>query len=121
MGLPTLAVADIFVVCLVVFVVFSQPRPLWSDAAEHSRWFWLAWAAVALIIGAAPAVSGALDGWAAAVWLTVWCALGAIQPAMWFDVLEVRRAVARRRRSTLEKRARGEARVRASGIHSHED
>jgi len=121
MGLLITAVADVVVVGLAVFVVFSQPRPVWSDAAEHSRWFWLTWATAAVVIGFAPAVAGALDDWAAAVWLTVWCAFAAVQPAMWVDVLEVRRDIARRRRSTLDKRARGEARVQAAAIRWHED
>ena len=121
MGLVIAAVADVAMVGLAVFVVLSQPRSLWTEAAEHSRWFWLGWATVAVVIGIAPAATGALDDWAAAIWLAVWCAVGALQPAMWSDVLEVRRDVARRRRSTLAKRARAEAREQAEAIRWHED
>ena len=121
MGLLITAVADVVVVGLAVFVVLSQPRPVWFDAAEHSRWFWLAWATAGVAVGMMPVATGALDDWAAGVWLTVWCACTAIQPAMWFDVLEVRRDVARRRGSLLEKRARGEARVQTEADRGNED
>jgi hypothetical protein len=58
---------------------------------------------------------------AAAVWLTASCAFAALQPAMWADVLEVRRDVARRRQVLLEKRRREEARIEAGRIRWHED
>ncbi len=121
MGLLIIAAVAIAVVGLVVFVVFAQPRPVWADAAEHTRQFWLTWIAGALLIGVAPAAAGALSDGAAAVWLTVWAALAAGQPAMWADVLEVRRDVARRRRTTLDKRGRGQARVEAAAVRWHEE
>ncbi len=121
MGFLIAALADVVVVGLALFVVFSQPRPLWTDAAEHSRWFWLGWATVAVVIGIAPAATDAMDDWPAAIWLTLCCAVAALQPAMWADVLEVRRAVARRRRSTLGKRTRADAREQAEAIRWHED
>lgn len=121
MGFLLVALVDVAIVGLALFVVFSQPRPLWTDAAEHSRWFWLGFAAVAVVIGIAPAATDALDDWAGAIWLTVCCVAATLQPAMWADVLEVRRAVALRRRSTLGKRARAEEREQAEAIRWHED
>jgi|SRR5687767_14332526 len=98
--------AGIAVVGFVIFVVYSQPRPVWRDAAAHSRRFWLTWAIVSVAVGLIPAVTGALDDWAAAIWLAVCCAFAALQSALHFDVLEVRRDVARRRRALLAKRSR---------------
>ena len=105
-GFVITGVAGVAVVGVVLFVVFSQPRPVWIAAAEHSRSFWLIWAMVSVAVGLAPAIVGALDGWTAAVWLAACCAFAAFQPALHADVLEVRRDIARRRQSTLAKRAR---------------
>jgi succinate dehydrogenase hydrophobic anchor subunit len=116
MGLVITAVLDVLAVGFGIFIVFSQPRPVWRDAAEHSRAFWLIWAAIAVMIGLAPAATGLMKDWAAAMWLTVFCALAVLQPAMWGDVLDVRRDVALRRRVLLEKRAREAARVEASRV-----
>ncbi len=116
MGFLIAAVAAVAVVGLALFVVLSQPRPLWTDAAEHSRWFWLGWASLAVVIGFVPAATDALGDGAAAVWLIVWCAIAAFQPAMWADVLEVQRDAARRRRSTFDRRARAEAREQANAV-----
>jgi hypothetical protein len=108
-GLVVAAVASIGVVGIAVFVVFSQPWPVWRDAAEHSRRFWLAWATVSVSVGLLPAVTGLLDDWGAGVWLIACCAFAALQPAMVADILEVRRDIARRRRSLLEMRRRERA------------
>src|SRR5581483_4687623 len=101
MGLAITAVASVAVVALAVFVVFSQPRPVWTDAAEHSRWFWFGWATASLVIGVVPGLAGWFDDWTAAVWLAACCAFGALQPALISDVLEVRHDIRRRRTSLL--------------------
>src|SRR4029077_14149651 len=74
-GVVIAAVVSIGVVGCAVFVVFAQPRPVWRDAAEHSRWFWLAWVTVSVVVGLVPAVSGVFAAWGAIVWLTFCCAL----------------------------------------------
>ena len=107
MGVVVAAVVSIGVVGIAILVVFSQPRPVWRDAAEHSRWFWLGWATVSVTVGLVPAAAGVSD-WAAIVWLIACCAFAAFQPAMVADVLEVRRDIARRRRSLLGLRRREE-------------
>jgi len=116
MGLVITAVLDIAAVGFVMFVVLSQPRPVWRDAAEHSRRFWCAWATVSVMVGLAPAVGGLVSDWSAAVWLTACCAFAVLQPAMWADVVDVRRDVALRRRVLLEKRSWEEARIEASRV-----
>ncbi|MEX2269609.1 MAG: hypothetical protein WEA75_13105 [Acidimicrobiia bacterium] len=116
MGLLIVLVSGIAVAGTVAFVVFSQPRPVWQDSAEHSRWFWFAWIAVSVAVGVAPAAAGVVSDGVAAVWLTACCAFAALQPALWTDVLEVRRDVARRRRVLLEKRESEEARVEAGRV-----
>jgi len=121
MGLVVVAVVDVTLVGFVMSAVFSQPRPVWHDAAEHSRRFWFAWMMVSVTVGLVPAAAGVMSEWAAAVWLTTCCAFAALQPAMWADVLEVRRDVARRRKVLLEKRRQEEARVEAARIRWHED
>jgi len=113
-GFVITGVAGIAVVGFVIFVVYSQPRPVWRDAAEHSRRFWLIWAIVSVAVGLLPAIAGVFDGWVAAVWLALCCSFAAFQPALHFDVLEVRRDVARRRRSLLAKRSRSRGPVRSS-------
>jgi hypothetical protein len=117
MGLLVVAVVAVAVVVLAVSVVLSQPRPVWRDAAEHSRGFWLAWATTSVTVGLAPAAAGWTSDGTAAVWLAACCAFAALQPAMWADVLEVRRDVARRCRVLFENRRREEARVEAARIH----
>lgn len=121
MGLVITAVLDIAAVGFVMFVVLSQPRPVWSDAAEHSRRFWCAWATASVIVGLAPAVGGLMSDWAAAIWLTVCCAFAVLQPAMWADVVDVRRDVALRRRVVREKRVREEARTEASRLRRRDE
>ena len=105
-GYVITAVAGVAAVGFVIFLVYSQPRPVWHAAAEHSRRFWLGWGIASVLVGLLPAAAGWLDDWAGAVWLAICCAFAALQPALHADVLEVRRDVARRRRSTLEARAR---------------
>jgi hypothetical protein len=104
MGVVVAAVLSIAVVGAALFVVFSQPRPVWRDAAEHSRWFWLWWMSASVVVGLIPAVTGAFADWGAIVWLEACCAFAIFQPAMIADVLEVRRDVARRRHATLQRR-----------------
>ncbi|MBM3672256.1 MAG: hypothetical protein FJW86_08780 [Actinobacteria bacterium] len=106
MGLVMIAVLDVAAVGFVMFVVLSQPRPVWRDAAEHSRQFWMLWAVASVVAGLAPAVGGLMSDWAAAIWLTVCCAFAALQPAMWADVVDVRRDIELRRRVLIEKRKR---------------
>ena len=120
MGLIVTAIADVALAGLVVLVVFSQARPVWRDSAEHSRWFWFAWVAISVAVGVAPAATGTMSDLGAGVWLTLCCAFAALQPALWADVLEVRRDVARRRQVLLEKRRREEARLEADRIRWHE-
>jgi uncharacterized membrane protein YdbT with pleckstrin-like domain len=98
------AVVSICVVGAVMFVVLSQPRPVWRDAAEHARWFWLLWATSSVAVGVAPAATGAFADWGAITWLVLCCAFAVLQPALITDVLEVRRDVARRRQATLQRR-----------------
>jgi hypothetical protein len=121
MGLLITVIADVAVASLIVFVIFSQARPVWRDSAEHSRGFWLAWVAISVAVGVAPVTTGVMSDVGAAVWLTACCAFAALQPALWADVLEVRRDVARRRRVLLDKRRQEEARVEADRIRWHED
>jgi hypothetical protein len=121
MGLVLVAVVDVAIVGCVVFVVLSQPRPVWRDAAEHSRRFWFGWVVASVVVGIAPAAAGLMTDWAAAIWLTACCAFAAFQPAMWADVLEVRRDVARRRHVLLEKRRQDQARIEAAEIGWPED
>ena len=116
MGLIVIAVIDVAAVAFGVLVVFSQPTRIWRDAAEHSRWFWFAWSTASAVVGLVPAATGVFGDGGAAVWLTACCLFALLQPAMWADVLEVRRDVARRRDSTLLKRAREAARVEASRV-----
>jgi len=118
-GFVITGVAGIAAVGFVLFVVYSQPRPVWRDAAEHSRAFWLWWGVISVAVGLIPAIAGLWDGWVAAVWLAFWCAFAALQPALHADVLEVRRDIARRRRSTLAKRARSRGPVRSSDADAH--
>lgn len=116
MGLVITAVADLTVVVLVLLVVLFQVRPVWRDAAEHSRWFWVSWIAASVAVGVVPAAAGWWSDWVAAIWLTVCCAFATLQPALWTDVLEVRRDVARRRHVLLEQREREQARPEAPPV-----
>jgi hypothetical protein len=106
MGLALIALLDVAGVGFAMFVVLSQPRPVWRDAAEHSRQFWVVWAVGSVVVGLGPAVGGLMSDWVAAIWLTVCCAFAALQPAMWADVVDVRRDIALRRRVLIEKRKR---------------
>ena len=107
-GFVITGVAGIALVGFVIFVVYSQPRPVWHAAAEHARSFWLMWAIVSVGVGLVPAIVGLLEGWQAAAWLAVCCAFAALQPALHADVLEVRRDIARRRQSLLAARERSQ-------------
>jgi hypothetical protein len=99
------ALVAIAVVAGSLYSVVVQPRPVWRDAAEHSKRFWIAWAAVSVAVGFTPAaVLGA--SWAAIAWLCACCAFAALQPAMFADVLAVRHDITRRRRARLRARQR---------------
>ena len=99
----TAALSLVVVIAMLALVVF-QPSRIWRDSAEHSKPFWLLWALGSVVIGAIPIAIGGF-GWGEAVWLALWCACAALQPAMIVDLLDVRRQVRRRRRATLELRA----------------
>jgi hypothetical protein len=107
-GLLLTGLIAIGVLGVAIFVVVSQPRPVWEDVAEHAKSFWYSWALIAAIVGVAPAIAGLWSAWANAVWLAVCCAFGALQPAMIADILDVRSDIVRRRQSTLAARQRGE-------------
>ena len=114
MGVVIAALISIAVVGAAILLVFSQPRPVWHAAAEHSRRFWLGWATASVAVGLLPVATGAFANWGAIVWLSACCAF-ALQPAMFADVLEVRRDIARRRRSLLRGAA---AKKRRAGARS---
>jgi hypothetical protein len=95
------------VVVVVLVVVTVQPQRIWRTTAEHAKVFWLAWAVGALVVGAVPVALGGW-GWGEGVWLVLCCGAAALQPALLVDLAEVRRQVRRRRRATIELRARPE-------------
>lgn len=102
-------VAALGLVCLVLLVLRAQSARAWRDAAEHSRGFWLWWIVGSVAVGLLPLVDGL--GWAAAAWLALWCAFGALQPALIADVLEVHRHLARLRARGRRLRAEAPARL----------
>lgn len=110
MGPRVTAIVAVGLVCLALLVVRAQPARSWDESAEHSRAFWLSWIVGSAAAGLLPLVDGL--GWAAATWLALWCAFGALQPAFVADVLEVRRHLARMR--LRGHRVRAEARERFS-------
>ena len=108
LALLSTALIAIGVLSGAIFVIVSQPRPVWNDVAEHAKSFWYSWALIAAGVGFVPAIAGLWSAWANAVWLAVCCAFGAFQPAMIADILDVRSDIGRRRQSTLAARQRGE-------------
>jgi len=107
-GLLSTGLIAIGVLGAAIFVVVSQPRPVWDDVAEHAKSFWYSWALIAAIVGVAPAVADLWSAWVNAVWLAACCAFGALQPAMIADILDVRNDIVRRRQATLAARLRVE-------------
>jgi hypothetical protein len=83
------------VVGVAAAAVLAPPGRSWRAAAEHSRGFWLAWIVGFAALGfGGPATVGL--GWAPTAWLAVWSAVGALQPSMVADLVEVRRFTRRR-------------------------
>jgi hypothetical protein len=85
-----LAVAAVVAAAGGLVVVLAQPSRAWRDAAEHERRFWVGWDLAAVGLGAGGIVVLSL-GWAGAAWITFWCVVGGLQPAMIADVRDVRR------------------------------
>jgi hypothetical protein len=99
------ALVAIAVVGVSLYSVVVQPRPVWRDAAEHTKRFWIGWAVASVAVAFVPAaVFGA--SWAAIAWFCACCAFAGLQPAMFADVLAVRHDIVRRRRSRLAARRR---------------
>lgn len=112
MGPRVTAIVAIGLVCLALLVLRAQPAGSWRDSAEHSRAFWCCWMVGSAAVGLLPLVDGL--GWAAAAWLGLWCAFGALQPAFVADVLEVRRHLTRLRVRGRSLRAEAKERFASS-------
>jgi hypothetical protein len=76
-------------VAAAVAALVLQPRRAWRDAAEHSRAFWLLWAIGWAALGVGAAVLAG-PGWVGAAVLAAACLIGAAQPSMVADLLDVR-------------------------------
>ncbi len=96
MSAVILAAAALAAATAALLVVLAQPVRAWRDAAEHRRAFWVGWDLAATAVGAVGLVVAGL-GWAGAGWITFWCVVGSLQPAMIADVRDVRRLLRRAR------------------------
>ena len=77
-----------------LLVVLAQPGRAWCDAAEHRRAFWVGWELAAMVVGGIGLVVAG-PGWAGAGWITFWCIVSSLRPAMIADLRDVRRLVRR--------------------------
>jgi hypothetical protein len=99
----TALLAPFVVAGLAAVAVLAPRRAAWRGAAEHARAFWLAWIIGGTSLGfAGPATFGL--GWVPLAWFAFWTAVGALQPSMVSDLLEVRR-LGRRQLATARRPA----------------